>query len=56
MDIGVFDDYMFDVKETEKDDISAELRQMGFMSVPIVTGALYRFKLANTFGGEQCSS
>jgi len=48
MDIGVFDDYMFDVKETEKDDISAELRQMGFMSVPTVAGALYGFELFGT--------
>ena len=29
-DVGVFDDYMFDVSETEEDDILAELRQMLF--------------------------
>ena len=45
-DIGVFDDYMFDViSETEEDDILAELRQMLFMSVPLVAGALYGFEL-----------
>ena len=44
-DIGVFDDYMFDVSETEEDDILAELRQMVFMSVPLVAGALYGFEL-----------
>jgi len=44
-DIGVFDDYMFDVSETEEDDILAELRQMMFMSVPTVAGALYGFEL-----------
>jgi len=37
-DIGVFDDYMFDVSETEEDDILAELRQMFFMSVPGLRG------------------
>jgi len=41
----VFDDYMFDVSETEEDDILAELRQMLFMSVPTVAGALYGFEL-----------
>ena len=41
----VFDDYMFDVSETEEDDILAELRQMLFMSVPLVAGALYGFEL-----------
>ncbi len=44
-DVGVFDDYMFDVSETEEDDILAELRQMLFMSVPLVAGALYGFEL-----------
>ena len=34
-DIGLFDDYMFDVSETEEDDILAELRQMLFMIVQI---------------------
>ncbi len=41
----MFDDYMFDVSETEEDDILAELRQMLFMSVPTVAGALYGFEL-----------
>ena len=41
----MFDDYMFDVSETEVDDILAELRQMLFMSVPTVAGALYGFEL-----------
>ena len=45
MRVGVFDDYMFDVSETEEDDILAELRQMLFMSVPLVAGALYGFEL-----------
>ena len=40
----MFDDYMFDVSETEEDDILAELRQMLFMSVPTVAGA-YGFEL-----------
>ena len=44
-DIGAFDDYMFDVSQTEEDDILAELRQMLFMSVPLVAGALYGFEL-----------
>ena len=44
-DIGVFDNYMFDVSETEEGDILAELRQMMFMSVPTVAGALYGFEL-----------
>jgi hypothetical protein len=44
-DIGVFDDYMFDVSETEEEDVLAELRQVLFMSVPAVAGALYGFEL-----------
>jgi len=36
---------MFDVSDTEEDDILAELRQMLFMSVPTVAGALYGFGL-----------
>ena len=41
----MFDDYMFDVSETEEDDILAELRQLFFMNVPTVAGALYGFEL-----------
>ena len=41
----MFDDYMFDVSETKEDDILDELRQMLFMSVPTVAGALYGFEL-----------
>ena len=52
-DIGVFDDYMFDVSETEEDDILAELRQMLFVSVPTVAGALYGFELFGN-GTKSC--
>jgi len=40
----VFDDYVFDVSETEEDDILAELRRVVFMSVPTVAGAMYGFE------------
>ena len=40
----MFDDYVFDVSETEEDDILAELRRVVFMSVPTVAGAMYGFE------------